>query len=638
MRGGVRTTLGVCMLVSAPAYLRAGDEPRIEISITPDRILLGAAQTAEIRIRLTGTGRRPELSTNVGSIQEAREVEPQLFVATYEPPAVPIPQVAIIVALVSGPGGGVQTWTTLPLLGKGTAIARTSPGGRITVRIRDEIFGPVIADQDGIARVPVVVPPGVDNAYGGDQAIALGVPRTNHLHAVLDVREISAARQLELPVRIYVVEPDGSPREQAALSLTASRGEITDPVPVNPGYYEARWRLPPRLVGRDRLEVQLTDEPESLAVVDLDSKAGLPARLELEVEPAVVIAGANPRLTATARVFDGGDNPVPAELAFSTSFGELAEAVAVEPGIYAVEVRLPAGFDDRERLVVTAETNDGLSGETSVVLKSAPPAVLELAAGPTSIVADGEQALRLQVSARDAFGNRVADVALTTAADPGTVTQTVADTHGATTLTYVPPRSLVPGTATVTAEVGPGVRLDLAVELLPAPARLVVAPRVGLLTNFSRVTSPDLGAEIFYWLELWSQQVGFGLDVSYALVVRNLSSSPDNVSVEANSHFFCLTGQVAWRHELPSDWALWLEAGGGLSVIASTTTVAGQPSVVAATASPVVVGSGAVGIRLWRGFLFGEIGFRYQGDPGLTNLRGDIPSLTAVVGYRFHLL
>ena len=612
--------------------------PGLALRIEPARLELGSDSGAKVIVELRGDLEAPVITTNVGRIEGVSESAPGVWAATYIPPEAAYPQLAVVSAAAAGPGGEGHAWTIVPLWGRGIAEARTKPQAMTSVKILDQSFGPVRADKSGLARIPVLVPPGVANAYDGDRPIDLGIPKSSCVHAVLARGRLSAAVTEEVRVRIYAVTPQGQPRTDAALGLTTVRGETGDAIAVAPGVYEVIWTLPPRLAGEERLEVRIVDEPESVAAVTAGSVSGLPTRVAVSVDQEELVAAPGLVLTAEVRVEDAGGNLVAAPIAVAASFGEVAATTESEPGVYGTTLTVPAAFAGNNQIEIRAVVREGAFPEagTSVRLRPAAPAAVSLAADRDTLVANGDDGLPIRFDVTDQYGNRITDATPTLTTSAGVLKEARAAADGHLVAEYSSPRQLFAGEAVIEAAIPGGAHDRLALSLLPAPAAVAIGAKAGLQTNFVGVAAPYVAVEGGYWTELLGQQLGAIVEVGWSIALSGAlaSLSSGDVSVGADSQLFAFTGAVGWRHDLTGDWQLWLDGGGGVTIASAKISVAGQPDQGATKVLPVLQLSGSAGMRLWRGFVFGELRFRYQGDPGGGTLRGDLAALTVDVGYR----
>ncbi|HET7824271.1 MAG TPA: hypothetical protein VFK90_03015, partial [Anaeromyxobacter sp.] len=196
--------LALCAALAAAAAPGAIAPPAVEIR--PAVLALGGGDTARVVVR--SAGGPPRLFASAGALRRAVETEPGVFEAVLEPPLEAHPQLALVAAVA--PGGEVG-YAWLPLVGRGVAIARTEPNAKVSVRIRTRTFGPALADANGVASVPVEVPPGERYAYDRGRALDLRVPPLRQAVLLLDRRELRADRAETVTVWAFAATPDGAP-------------------------------------------------------------------------------------------------------------------------------------------------------------------------------------------------------------------------------------------------------------------------------------------------------------------------------------------------------------------------------------------------------------------------------------------
>ncbi len=144
----------------------------------PPRLVLGRDAGAELHIAAPPDVEEVAITCNAGRVENVRRQPGGGFTARYRPPPERFPQVAIVSALGRGASGPVDGWLAIPLAGQGDARVRGQPGSEVILRIGDRSFGPGRVADDGVALIPVVVPPGVKEGHQGFTALDLEVPET----------------------------------------------------------------------------------------------------------------------------------------------------------------------------------------------------------------------------------------------------------------------------------------------------------------------------------------------------------------------------------------------------------------------------------------------------------------------------
>ncbi len=242
-----------------------------DIQISP-KIIIGKNKFSNILLKADSEWSKIWLTTNVGAIDNLKQRDLYTYTARYKPPLRKHPQVAIISALGrSKKGKLVHGWKTVPLWGQGKAVLRTQPGARIErIRIGETDFGPVVADSQGIAIIPVEVPPGANWAFFQNQVIGLNLPSVPHIHMAVDGQVIKKNARRVVQVFVYATTKEGVARRDVSLELRSSHGSLRLLPSVGPGVQWAQWELPKATAaGEFVLTARLRDEPFSQTRVRL---------------------------------------------------------------------------------------------------------------------------------------------------------------------------------------------------------------------------------------------------------------------------------------------------------------------------------------------------------------------------------
>jgi hypothetical protein len=380
----------------------------LRISAEPHRLVLGRDGGAELRIAAPAEVEDLALAASAGRIEAVRRLPGGGFAARYRPPADRIPQVAIVSALGRTARGLLDGWLALPLSGRGDARIRTRPGARIALRIGDETFGPRAAGADGVAVIPLVVPPGVRQAHQGFTPVDLHVPETPLVHAILDRATVHADRSETVRVLAYVVAPHGAARRGDVPVFEPTRGAVAFAA-REPGAFEGTWTLPPGAAGEERLAVRLPGSIVSRVVLRVEALTGPAATVAVGFDRDALTAGAGDGVKVVARVLDGGGNAVAAPLELAADLGALEGVTESGPGAVTARLVVPPSFGGRRAVVVTARSPTArLAGARTLLLVPGAAAVARISPDDAVLVADGARAATLRVAAADRFGNPVA--------------------------------------------------------------------------------------------------------------------------------------------------------------------------------------------------------------------------------------
>ena len=617
--------LVAAFLAGAPPGGRADDPGRCALRVVADtpELLLGESTRATLRIE-TGGATAPRMTASVGRLEAPRQVGPGVFAADFIPPDEAIPQLAIIAAFA----GDACGWATIRLVGQGEAIVRSTPGARIVVRIAERSYGPVRADEAGIARLAVLVPPGVRVAYHGSRAIPLSVPPAQRLHVVLDRTTSRADLDADVGVRIFATTEHGAPWSGARVTVGATAGEVPALTEVAPGELVGRWHLPKGAARDETLVGRIAGEgPE--AVGRLSRPAGPVGRVE--IAPRVAAAAADVgEVQVDVRMTDGAGNPVDADVAAQADPGTASPATRMATGVARFSVRLPDDAGGRDRVEVTAIAG-GIAAHCEIPLAAGAPARIAAALIDPVLTADGRSTGRLRFAVLDRRGVSVPGA--TPRVEAAHVVAAVeAERPGHFVLSYRSPLRADDATAMLHVEAG-GVASSAEVQLVGARARLELVPSVGMAFTSRRV-SLETSVQAAAWSRRIGPDLGVVLDVGWSATSESAPATAGAPTLDARASYLWLLARGGWRRATSRRSLLWLTAGAGLARASSSIRVAGVPSIAEVAWVPAAAASVAWGIRAWRGFPFLELGARWQGDPRLSGLSGALLPITLSAGYR----
>lgn len=645
----------------APAPARALDVSALEWMVAAPRIVLGETTAVEVKLtarRADGTPldvAPPRLSTSTGSVGPPQRQAPGVWTATFTPPAVAFPHVAILFATIDTAATSAVGFIPLHLWGKGQTTVRTKPGSRVTVFIGNESFGPVAADEDGAARVPIVVPPGPERAVArsidavgneSQKTIDLGVPPFNRL-ALLPLDDVASADGAgEARLLAFVVDKKGQPLYEARFAARASVGEV-DPAPVglSPGMFKLGYRPGKAPRGEARVDVSLAGDPGSVASATVRLLSGRPARARIDA-PRTSLGADEPRaVVLDVRLFDPAGNAVPAvaatvdvdvgridEIAQSPDGGRKVTWVlpsqlrrpATTPSTTPSTMSGPGALQQTATLTVRAPSGEVLGTRELVLLPGRPA---RLALDPLEpVVADGQRSVEVRLRVSDAAGNPLVPTGAALAVPPEAGELLAATVDGTVyRARFVPASRDRQDFVVIQGTLGP-LQTKAQVRILPRPrARLLVGLGVVAGTNYGPLVQagPDLS--------LLVRLPGFDGAVHAGLSVSLLQSLQAPAGVDHRSFPLLLEG--AWRPLLTPEMSFHL--GGGVGVVL-TDELAKSGGVERRTVLPgaAVQAVAGLGWRLGPGFL--EVDGRV--GSGLTFPEAAVGAplgAGVVLGYRF---
>lgn len=409
-RAGARrrfaAAVALCASAALPALgdqgLAAGAGGVLGMAADPAQLVLGRDPFAELRISAPAEVEELSVTASTGKVENVRRLPAGGFAARYRPPAERYPQVAILAAVGRTGAGTVDGWLAVPLAGQGDARVRGEPGSDVSLRIGDRSFGPGRVGEDGVALIPVVVPPGVREAHRGFVPVELRVPETTLLHAAADRQSVQADRSEAVRVFAYVVAPHGAARKGDPPLVEVTRGSLSLR-PREPGAYEGVWTIPPGPAGEERATVRLEGLPASKSVVRVTTTPGPAASVVLALDRTALPAGEGEEVQIVARAQDAFGNPTSGPVLLSADAGTLSLEDAA-PGLARARLRVDPRFQGREQVMVRARAPGAGASAMQPVILVAGPAKRALLTVQRRYVRAGPPAV-LVLETWDAFGN-----------------------------------------------------------------------------------------------------------------------------------------------------------------------------------------------------------------------------------------
>jgi hypothetical protein len=442
--------------VAAPA-------PRtLAVSAQPARVTLRQDTQASVVLQLkdgdvSGSGADLAVRVSSGEVQNLAHLGEGRFNAMLVPPDVAFPHLSLLTAADRRDPTRAYGALALPMVGKVNFPVRATPKALVLLRIGGRDFGPVAADADGRAQVPIEVAPGAGNATmvqvlpdgtRRESAIDLKVPDTRRI-ALFPMNPLPGEARVKVPVRVFVAQPDGKPDEAAQVTFSASSGAIGPAMPLGGGVYEALFTAPNAVAAGDvTFTVGIVDKPaqsDSLSVPLLPARA---TNVTLRAEPATLPASGTSvkvyvKATGSTGATAGGELGLGGRtLRFQASNATLREVKDLRNGDYA------ATFD------VTGNRDVELVGVLSSPDGQNPLAELLVVPGAPRMTPDGASSMPLTVVSLDALGYPVGNVPVTLRVS-GDASTTTSLTTGPDGLGHVQLRAgTTPGWITVEATRG----------------------------------------------------------------------------------------------------------------------------------------------------------------------------------------
>ncbi|MCK6530207.1 Ig-like domain-containing protein [Myxococcota bacterium] len=422
-----------------------------EVTANPPQVVLDPGATTLLRFTVKGRdgqvldGIEPLVTANSGSVGPIRSVGGGGFEAVYTPAAVNFPHVAVLSFTDTRNPESTLGFFALPLVGKVAYPVNTGrPGSTVNIEVGGQVFGPAVAGPDGMARVPISVPPGtrsgklslVDAAGArNDSVIDLQVPPFGRIKIGQPAAWMPADGATAIPIRVLVVGVAGRPSAGEKVQIACDRGEVANVRDEGNGLYSATLTLAPvKTPVKATITATLVGEEQtSKDVVTFEAVPALPQGLSLETVPPQPAPSSSAKVSA--RITVPGGAAVPGlGVEMRTPAGPLKVKDA-GGGLYTAQVAVPAG-------------GTVLSSVASFPAAQRPPFALVGWALDDQVVVGGKQTVT--IVAVDRYGLPVSGLPLEASLLQGggsVATPTPTDAHGRSSFDLS--AGLLPGLAVV---------------------------------------------------------------------------------------------------------------------------------------------------------------------------------------------
>jgi len=293
------------------------------LSTDKDQLVKKRDRGTDIRIQAQAPDGGPldglnlRVETTVGEVKDLRGHGGGEYTARYVlPEGKPTPGLAILsVVDLDHPHDAVD-FHVIPLVGNVVYEVDTGQAGvPVEFKVGDRKFGPVEADENGIAGVPILVPPGIETAVASvdlgdgsmDQPINLKVPPYCQLAVAPTAEHFPGDGVTSYPIYMHVVSRAGTPVSNAPIQAVASAGTISDPKHKRGGVYVAQYTPPPvQEVTAATITVAIPGSEDNSDTTAFDVVPPLPSQFVARTEPSYIEGGdASLQLHATVNALDG---------------------------------------------------------------------------------------------------------------------------------------------------------------------------------------------------------------------------------------------------------------------------------------------------------------------------------------------
>lgn len=279
-------TVGSAKPAEVPALQQAAGGGKLMITFNKPRLVLGRAAGIGVRVTSTTPISSLELDASVGRVERIVRVTGKRWAARYVPPGNYLPQVAIIAARArpEEKGRSLVGWRALRLWGKALVRVRAKSGKQVKIQVGPSQFGPVRANSEGIAVVPVVVAPGVRFGWHGNNRLKLDLPGFKRLHGVLSRKHVDGTKVDTTDLYLFAVRSDGTVYRGLPPLIRFTRGSFGRIRHVGPGAWMVTLTIPAGEADQLMVTASLPLAPSASTTLTID-RASNPPRYEPKPKP-----------------------------------------------------------------------------------------------------------------------------------------------------------------------------------------------------------------------------------------------------------------------------------------------------------------------------------------------------------------
>lgn len=560
---------------AAEPRARAIDATALTFAVEPARIVLG--DTTAAKLTLTAKHRDgtpldvapPLLTVSAGALSAPTRTDAGVWTVTFTPPKEAFPHVAIVAATIETATSSAVGFAPLHLWGKGETAVRTKPNSSVTVMIGSDAHGPVQADKTGLAKVPLVVPPGPERAVArsvdevgneSQKAIDLGVPPFNRVALLALDDPVAADGGARGRLLAFVVDKKGAPLFSAKLKPKATVGAFAgEPAGVAPGVFLLTWQPGKAAPGTAKVSVALEGAPGSTAEASVKLISGGPAKAVFTLSRNSLTADDERVVETVLHLFDDAGSAVPASAAtVDVDYGRIDAISTLPDGTRRINWLIPPQTE-RTEVTITARVPSGkVLGDAKVALASGKPARLYFDK-PEGVIADGQSGVDLVLHVTDRSGNELTakDARVEVEARAGKIESANVDGKRLVAR-LVPVANDHPDFVRVTGTIG-AITAQTLVKTAPRPAAwLLVGAGLAIGSNYGALLSA--GPELSLLVRMPGLDGSLHAGVS-ASVLQSLLRPPPVLDQRS----YPIWAEIGWRPPLSPEQAFHL--GGAVGVV-----------------------------------------------------------------------
>ncbi|MDQ3264246.1 MAG: hypothetical protein M3Y59_11385 [Myxococcota bacterium] len=273
------------------------------ISVEPAMVVLGETGSVSVRVGGVPPGAKLAFAASFGELKEqAGSGTERRF--RWTPPDSRIPAIALLLFWTGGEDGPPDVGVArLPLIGRTDLEVATEAGAEVRVQVGPRTFGPVRADPQGKAVVPIEVPPGTfdvrvlgqGSGKATEVSIPLGVPEYNPLYAILGPDPL----HVEAMGWLWVFDASDFYTDKLLLSVRGGDARLVETTKRG-----TLFQLTPAPRSRKLTAVATAKDSEARAEVSVELAHGKPAPAPESTPPPSAVSPAIPQVVPA--IFFGG--------------------------------------------------------------------------------------------------------------------------------------------------------------------------------------------------------------------------------------------------------------------------------------------------------------------------------------------
>ncbi len=503
----ILVTLALGLFWVSPA-LAAKAELRVKPSVIVLDPTAQKTATALVGVRVTGSASdRVELvgiKTNVGQLSKATKKGKATWTATFTPPNLRFPTVALLHVDVKINGKLVRLWKAIPVSIKLKLPVAAKGAVEISVSVENREFGPVTPKKrQKEISIPVIITPSAAN-YTISRITEKGVTSAETKRFALPkfprmvvVGPTSAPAGSTIRLDVFHVGAKGKRytynvpviADCAVGEITKLRGRRSE---------QSIWIKLGGNTGASQIRVASKQDPKVAVVHRLNVELANNLKLAMTLSKASLHMSSTKIVKVLVRVTDLFGNRARTSTLAVTANGKPLSISRLEPGLWRGWLYAPAKRQPRDQLMLVASAPRAASSKAVVKLLGGVAVKLSIRLGATSIQADGKRGVDVFINATDAMGMAPADKTIKVESAQGKMAYLHRVVPGRFQGKFIPARNTKGGFAAVTASTYRAHLVSARLRLIPIPQHMLLSTTLGTLSDTSRAVGIEAGLRFEY--------------------------------------------------------------------------------------------------------------------------------------------